>query len=305
MDEEQGLKRRVLAVDDNAANLLALEAVLGRKYTVIAAKSGPEAIGILEDDDAIDVILMDIQMPEMDGFEAASRIKKIPHCADIPLIFITAIFNEDPHIKRGYELGAVDYFTKPFDPDILRLKVDVYSTFRHRATILKIRERQLRESEDVLRAGRKLATVLEGLPVGVIIADVQGRICQANEEILRILKSAHAIETGAYGEVLTWWERNDSALKDGRAPLARVLATGDSSQNEIVAIQCLDGTTKNLLQSTSPLRGLDGSVVGAVVVLQDITEHQKFEADFEARITRLVSLGVELEQGSSRARDPS
>ena len=123
-------KRRILAVDDAPANLVALDAVLGRQYELIAAHSGQEALGILAKDPNIDVILLDIQMPVMDGYEVASRIKKIPECADIPLIFITAIYTEDPHVKKGYELGAVDYFTKPFDPDLLRLKVDVYATFR-------------------------------------------------------------------------------------------------------------------------------------------------------------------------------
>ena len=81
-----------------------------------------------------------------------------------------------------------------------------------------------------------------------------------------------------------------------------MLASGESSQNEVVKVECFDGTMKNLLESTSPLRGLDGSIVGAVVVLQDVSEQRKFEADLEARITRLVSLGVELEQGASARR---
>jgi signal transduction histidine kinase len=68
-------------------------------------------------------------------------------------------------------------------------------------------------------------------------------------------------------------------------------------------IECLDGTAKTLIASSSPLRGLDGAIVGAVLVLQDLTEHRKVEADFEERIARLVSIGVELE-GATRA-DPS
>ncbi|HEY1957115.1 MAG TPA: response regulator [Polyangiaceae bacterium] len=291
-------KSRLLAVDDVPANLFALEAVLGRKYDLVGAKSGQEALDILKRDTNFDVILMDLQMPVMDGYEAARRIKQMPQCDDIPLVFITAVFQEDPHIKRGYEAGAVDYFTKPFDPDILRLKIDVYASFRHRTALIKARERQLRESEEVLRAGRKLANVLEGLPVGVIIADVDGRICQMNEEALRILKSDSAIATDAYGEVLSWWERNDERIKHGGSPLARALEHGHHTKNQLVPMECLDGTIKNVLESTSPLRSVEGAIVGAVVVMQDVTETKKCEADFEKRITQLVSLGVELEHAS-------
>src|SRR6185312_3081099 len=109
------MRSRVLAVDDVPANLVALEAVLGRKYELVGAKSGAEALEILGRDQSFDVILMDLQMPKMDGYEAAVRIKQLAGCEDIPLIFITAVFNEDPQIKRGYEVGAIDYFTKPFD----------------------------------------------------------------------------------------------------------------------------------------------------------------------------------------------
>lgn len=288
-------KRRVLAVDDTPSNLVALDAVLGTDYELVLAKSGQEAIDILAHDHRIDVILMDLAMPIMSGYEAAEHIQKMPGCVEIPLIFISAVFNQDPEIKRGYEVGAVDYFTKPFDPDILRMKVEVYATFRHRTQVLKERERQLRESEEVLRAGRKLSSVLADLPAGVIIADREGRICQTNEHMLRILESASALENEAYGEILQWWEHEAKAIKEDSA-LSRALATGEASHNVEVAIPCLDGTTKNVLQSTSPLRSLDGAIVGAVVVVQDLTAHKTLEVEFEHRITSLVALGVELEQ---------
>jgi PAS domain S-box-containing protein len=277
------------------ANLLVLKVVLESSCELVCARSGREAIATLERDKDIDVILMDVQMPEMDGYEVTTRIKKMPGCEDIPLVFITAVYTEDPQIRRGYEVGGVDYFTKPFDPDLLRLKVGVYASFRRRETLVKVREKQLEESEAVLRASRKLTSVLESLPVGVIIADVAGRACQTNEPLLRIIGSVDAIQRGAYGDVLAWWERNADTLRHVRSPLSRALAAGESSHNEVVRIECLDGAWKNVHESTSPLLGLDGAVVGAVVVLQDVTERRKFEADLEERISRLVSVGMELE----------
>jgi len=151
-----------------------------------------------------------------------------------------------------------------------------------------------RESEAVLRAGRKLASVLESLPIGVIITDASGRVCQMNEGALRLLKSVSAIESDAYGELLAWWERNAARVKR---------PSGEATHNQRVQVECVDGTTKNVLESTSPLRSADGKIVGAVIVMQDVTEPNKYEADFEQRIASLVSIGIDLERATERARD--
>jgi CheY-like chemotaxis protein len=296
VDSKPQSKPKVLAVDDVPANLVALDAVLDPVCDVVRANGGREAIAYLEKNADVDVILMDIQMPGMDGYEAARIIKSMPNCKDIPLIFVTAIYTEDPHVKKGYQVGAVDYFSKPFDPDILRLKVGVYASYRRRAAILEERERQIRESEHVLHAARKLSAVLESLEAGIIIADTDGNVCQTNEEVSRIVKSVDAMAADSYGELLGWWDRDGAMLKDGGGALDRALREGVATPNQLVTIHCLDGTTKTLYASTSPLRGLDNAVVGAVIVVQDVTEKRKIEADFEHRITRLISLGVELEQ---------
>jgi CheY-like chemotaxis protein len=286
-------KPRVLAVDDIASNLVALDAVLGDNCEVVHAHSGPEAIAILQRDPSIDVILMDVAMPGMDGYQAASEIKKLPGCVEIPLVFLTAVYQEDPHVKRGYEVGGLDYFTKPFDPDLLRLKVDVYASFRLRNKRARAKEQQLRDIEDVVRAGHNLSSVLESVPVGVITVDVGGRLCQVNDEALRLLKAVGAVDGDPYGEVLDWWRRNEGTVLHGRSPLTRTLERGESFRNLPVRMVCLNGSTKNLLESTSPLRGLDGAITGAVVVLQDVTEHRKSEADFQQRVARLVQVGME------------
>jgi PAS domain S-box-containing protein len=288
-------KPTILAVDDTPANLVALEAVLDRDFELLFARSGQEALTLLEQGAGPDVILMDLQMPIMDGFEAATRIKKLPSCEEIPIVFITAVYNEDPYVKRGYAVGGIDYFTKPFDPDLLRLKMGVYASFRQRAAILRERERQIKETEELLQAGRKLSALLESLPVGVLISDIDGRICQSNEELSRIFKSDELIKNDAYGEMLGWWDSSGQLLKDHGGPLALALH-GRTCRNELLQIRCVDGSTKSILASASPLLGLDGKVVGAVAVIQDVSESKEIEAELEKRITRLVSLGVELQQ---------
>src|SRR5262245_28403651 len=230
----------VLAVDDKRANLLALEALLGESYTIVHANSGAQALAIVGARDDIDVILMDVQMPEMDGFETAREIKRLENGKTAPIIFVTAVYSEDPYVKKGYEVGGVDYFSKPFDPEILRMKVGVYAAFRSRERLLKERERHVQESEELLRVGRKLSSMLESLEVGVLIADVEGRICQSTQEASRIFKSLEPIEHDAYGELLGWWDRAGRMIKDESGPLQRALRKGERSHGEPMEINCWD-----------------------------------------------------------------
>jgi signal transduction histidine kinase len=115
----------ILMVDDRDANLVALEAVLGPLgYRTVRATSGEEALACTSREDFA-VILMDVQMPGMDGFQTVAMIKERKRGVHVPIIFVSALSNEAHHISKGYEYGAVDYLTKPFDPDILRAKVSV------------------------------------------------------------------------------------------------------------------------------------------------------------------------------------
>ncbi|MEA3194183.1 MAG: hypothetical protein QOD26_2516 [Betaproteobacteria bacterium] len=294
-------KPTVLAVDDKPANLLAISALLEDDYDILFAESGVAALAILRQRPDVDVILLDIQMPGMDGFETAAAIKKIEAVKDTPIIFVTAVFHEDPHIKRGYAVGGIDYFSKPFDPDILKLKLRIYASFRTRENILRQREFHLRESEELLRVGQKLSSLLESLTVGVLIADVAGRICQTTEEVSRILKSTQPTLDDAYGEILKWWDQAGRMIKSEDGPLARAIQEGRTSHSEPTEITCLDGSRKTILVSASPLRGLDRRLVGAVILVQDMTEPKKIEEALADRVTRLIGLGVELEESAVRS----
>jgi PAS domain S-box-containing protein len=290
----------VLVVDDKPGNLLALSAVLEDEYNVVPANSGPEAIAVLERRNDIDVVLLDVQMPVMDGFQTAMRIRKVEAWKDIPIIFVTAVFNEDPHIKRGYEVGGMDYFSKPFNPDILKRKIAVYASFRMKGDVLRERERHIRASEELLRVGRKLSEVLDSLPVGVLIADADGVIGQITKEASRILGAAEPADNDAYGKIIGWWDQSGRKLKDEDGPLARAVQRGESSHSERLRIRCLDGTEKTILASASPLQRLDGRIAGAVVLIQDVTETVKIEVDLEERVARLIRAGVELEESAVR-----
>ena len=146
-DRHQGTAK-ILLVDDRAANLVALEAILGSlNETLVRAGSGEDALrALLHDDFAL--ILLDAQMPGMDGFETAARIKARERTKDVPIIFLTA--NDfDTHLAyRGYATGAADFLAKPFDPWLLRAKVQVFVDLWHASRKLSIQADLLRRSLD-------------------------------------------------------------------------------------------------------------------------------------------------------------
>ena len=141
----------VLVVDDRPENLLAVEAVLEPlDLRILRANSGAEALRHLLVEE-VAVILLDVQMPELDGFETARLIKARARTTNIPIIFLTALNREIEHQLEGYGTGAVDYLAKPFEPDVLRTKVAVFADlFRQAKTIENQRlqlERRLEERD--------------------------------------------------------------------------------------------------------------------------------------------------------------
>jgi CheY-like chemotaxis protein len=142
----------VLLVDDRKDNLLALEAILqGMPVQTVAAESGEDALKhLLVDDFAL--ILLDAQMPTMDGFETARHIKRRERTRHVPIIFLTAA-DRDSHLAlRGYAAGAVDYLTKPFDPWVLRAKVSVFVELWMKTQQLAAQSDQVRARDAELRA---------------------------------------------------------------------------------------------------------------------------------------------------------
>lgn len=120
------IEQKLLLVDDQPANLVSLEAVLeGEGRTLLKAHSGQEALKILLKED-ISLVLLDVQMPGMDGFEVAELMRQRKDTQTIPIIFVTAISKEKKYVFKGYQAGAVDYLFKPLDPLTLTSKVDFF-----------------------------------------------------------------------------------------------------------------------------------------------------------------------------------
>ena len=139
-------KVKILMVDDEPKNLLALEAVLeSLDQTLVRATSGKEAFACLLKDDFA-VILLDVQMPEMDGFEFASMVRARDKNRYTPIIFLTAVGKTESEMFRGYQVGAVDYMLKPFAPAILRYKVTVLVELHQKSTEIASLNVQLKEA---------------------------------------------------------------------------------------------------------------------------------------------------------------
>ena len=195
-------KARILLVDDRAENLIALEAILSSlNQQLVPVRSGEAALKALLSEEFA-VILLDVVMPGMDGFETAAHIKRRARTHDVPIIFLTAAGAEPDHAFRGYAAGAVDYIAKPFDPWVLRAKVAVFVD-------LYVKNRQLREQAELLRrqAGDEGAT-------GGPLAEMSRRL-SAVEITAAGLASLPVVKTdGALGDGLAQLDRGIGRLRD-------------------------------------------------------------------------------------------
>lgn len=152
---ERKWESNILIVDDTPENLLVLESLLeDMDCNIIKASSGNEALGLMLDYDFA-LVLLDVQMPEMDGFETAKLMKGSEFTRYIPIIFVTAISKESLSVFKGYEVGAVDYLFKPIEPEIFRSKVRVFLELYHQkrlveyqSELLKLKIKELTELQD-------------------------------------------------------------------------------------------------------------------------------------------------------------
>jgi response regulator RpfG family c-di-GMP phosphodiesterase len=163
-------KANILLVDDRDENLVALEAILSSlDQNMIRARSGDEALRALLTNEFA-VILLDIVMPGMDGFEIARAIKRRRKTREVPIIFLTAVDAGPDYAFRGYAAGAVDYISKPFDPWVLRTKVSIFVEL-HR------KNQQLREQSELLR------TQFAAAPAGEFSRELSDRLAAVEGQV--------------------------------------------------------------------------------------------------------------------------
>ena len=190
--EQTPAKASVLIVDDTRSNLLALSAVLSPLgIRVVQAASGREALERLQEEEFA-VVLLDVQMPEMDGFEVATRIRSTESGRELPIIFLTALHRDESYMRRGYAVGAADYVTKPFDADVLRARVKAFvDLFHQREAVRRAQVAQrTRERDDAMRR----AVVFERIATAALET---AELPEFLRELLQILLSVSEVADSA------------------------------------------------------------------------------------------------------------
>jgi PAS domain S-box-containing protein len=258
----------ILLVDDNPANRLALEVVLQPLgQHLVQAQSGEEAVRlVLEDDFA--VILLDIRLGGMDGFEVAQRIRSQPRSQHTPIIFITAYEGEDFSPAQAYSLGAVDYLVKPLVPEILRAKVDVFVKLYQRTE--QVRQLQRHQSEN--DALRRFRAIIEHSWDAVALIDSQGVIRYASPSTARIL--GYAAEEFIGHNIFDLMHSED--LQRTQALFAQLLAQPGESITAVYRFRHQDGSWR-WLEGTGTNLLSEPSVQAIVGNYRDITERREIE----------------------------
>lgn len=265
-------KEKILLVDDTPDNLVSLGAaleVLGEE--LVYAHSGKEALRHLLDDNFA-AILLDVKMPDMDGFETAELIRRRPRSRYTPILFLTGFKNEE-HLFRGYDLGAVDYLFKPIVPEVLRSKVAVFVELSRRAEQLQEQAKLLADQAVTLKkAEQRFRHLLEAAPDAMVICQEQGEIVLVNTRTESMLGYSREELLGQHVRMLVpeWtpdptWESEHDILANIAPPVP---------PRELNAVR-KDGQVIPVEISASPLAIDEGLLVTSAI--RDISERKRSE----------------------------
>src|SRR5215469_5767521 len=289
----------ILLVDDEKRNLDALESVLeplpGLRL-VRALRPEDALLALLQNEFAC--IILDIQMPGMSGIELARQIKTRRRNQHIPIIFLTAFFLDDKDVVSGYGAGAVDYLTKPINPEILKSKVGVFvDLFRTTQALaaandsLEVEVSQRKTAEEALRQAnnelenhvrertaelavsqQRYKQVVQNLPIAVFTTDEDGRITLYNEPAAELWGRRPVVGQDLWCGSYKIFKPDGSELPAEETPMAVTLKTGEPVRGQEILLERPDGTRRNVLPYPTPIRDSLGRITGAVNLLLDVTE---------------------------------
>ncbi len=257
----------ILLVDDQPNNLLALESILGEMgENLVRAESGRAALRALLDMEFA-VILLDVQMPDLDGFETASLIRQRNKSRDTPIIFLTAINQSEMHVYRGYELGAVDYIFKPLNADVLRAKVSVF------VELFRKREQFKRQAQELARLSRQNQLILDAASEGIFGVDLDGVASFVNPAAARMIgRPADDVIRNDVHPLLHPSIPGVSTCDFKRCRLNAALRgkyEGDDIEETFFRD---DGASFPVEYSSSTIQDESGRPVGTVIMFRDVTE---------------------------------
>lgn len=283
-------RARVLVVDDDERNLLALQTVLEDLGEVVLARSGEGALRhLLKGEFA--VILLDVYMPGMDGYETAQIIRNRDQSKGIPIVFLSAVNKEAEHLLRGYSMGAVDYVFKPVDPIVLRSKVAVFVDLFEKTKEIERKARQeqalmdanlranadlLRAEQDLRRAEQRQAAIIQSLPMILYLEPLEAnprRPAFVGGDLEAITGFPHEY---IFDNPQVWSERIHPEDRDRLAAAMEARRkTGRSSVE--YRWQCADGTYKHILDQAVLLTDSGDDPAEFAGTLTDISEQRSLE----------------------------
>ena len=272
MKRYQGFK--LLAVDDHEHNLYTLRTLI-RKYmdvTILEATSGHQALELAMSEPAIDLVILDVQMPEMDGFQTASMLKIRKKTRDIPIIFLTAAFKTEVFQQKGYEVGAVDYLLKPIDDIQLINKISTYFRLieKEREMNRILEEKVAERTAELAQAKQYLQNIINYMGEALLVLAATGEIKSANPAACRMLDYAERDLLGmAIGDVFEE-EADETAGAFMGIWLEALIRVGALSQIDARFI-AKDGRRVPILFSRTAITGADGAITDIICIAKDMT----------------------------------
>jgi len=260
---------RILVVDDEPVNIKVMTAALSDEYDIIPALNGFDAISLLREQ-APDLILLDVLMPDLSGFDVCSIIKSDERFVDIPVIFLTAFDTEEGEL-RGLALGGIDYLTKPINYDLLRLRISNHVALKARNDLMKSQVNQLacqkEELAHMLVEMRKLSRAVEQSPVSIVITDTKGMIEFVNPKFIEITGYSADEAVGQNLRIL----KSDLTPPETYQSLWLTITAGKIWEGEFIN-KHRDGSLFWENAKISALRDDDGTITHYLGVKEDITE---------------------------------
>lgn len=265
---------RLLIVDDHAHNLFTLRTLIEKhmEVAVLEATSGQEAIDITLKHPDIDLIILDVQMPGMDGFQTASMLKLRKRTRDIPIIFLTAAFKSEEFQQRGYAVGAADYLLKPIDDNLLINKISTYFRLieKERALNKVLEEKVAERTAELAEARQYLENIITHMGEALLVLTPQGAIKMVNPTACRMLDYTEADLLGmSIGDVFE--EEGDEAAGAFMGTwLEALIRTGALSRIEARFI-AKDGRRVPILFSRTAVKDPAGSISDIICIAKDMT----------------------------------
>jgi PAS domain S-box-containing protein len=269
---------RVMIVDDNENNLYSLNALIGKymDVEVIQAASGREALELALADPRIDLIVLDIQMPEMDGFQTASMLKVRQKTRDIPIIFLTAAYKTDEFQKKGYEVGAADYLLKPIDDNQLINKISTYLRLieKEREMNRRLEDLVAERTRELQIAKNYLENVIGNMGEALLLLEPSGKIKAANPAACRMLDYRETDLVGmSIGDVFEEGEQEQANAFMGTW-LEALIRTGTISSIDACFI-ARDETRVPILFSRTAMLNEAGEITDIICIAKDMTGYER------------------------------